>query len=547
MDNSIDRSNVQSTGGEKPEKDTAVGVPQQVAADPGGQVGHQKAATGTIGMPFGAQAENRPANGDGSQFKSPASAGDEPCIRPLAGVPQEAAPVSGGQDESQDAATETLSPPSMALAEDRPTNGKGSQFESPTSTEPEYTPLLDLVRRTEDREIVWVRMVTDGNTIHYSEVRKGWDDVRLGPRLYSSLTLPTRPRKCGSPRELFNSVVALFSNHAMLAEKECSLLAYWSIATWFVDFLPFFPSLAITGPAFSADLLFRTLAAVCRRPIPLVDANASILRALPFDELRPTLLLREPLLNKRLAALFDASCQPGYLVFNGKDFQKFYCAKCIYMGERADNNRLTPTYIHVHVGGNARRLLPSPPSDDVIDDFQGRLLTYRFTYHDLVVSSKTSDPRFQFRPEVSAIAQALSAPVEHDPELRRGVFELLPERDQQSRVDRACGQDGMVLKALLSHCHQPEEQRVFVHEIATTANAMREEGELKISNEAVGHVLKNLGLYTRRLGSTGRGLLLDKALQLRAHELGYANEVLTEDPDGSACGYCHNLQVSETQ
>jgi hypothetical protein len=107
----------------------------------------------------------------------------------------------------------------------------------------------------------------------------------------------------------------------------------------------------------------------------------------------------------------------------------------------------------------------------------------------------------------------------------------------------------MVLRAVLRHCHQADEQQVFVREIAATANQMySEEGEsLNISSETVGHVLKNLGLYTRRLGNAGRGLVLDKATQSRAHELGHANEVLSGSAGVPACGYCHKLQVQQTQ
>lgn len=97
--------------------------------------------------------------------------------------------------------------------------------------------------------------------------------------------------------------------------------------------------------------------------------------------------------------------------------------------------------------------------------------------------------------------------------------------------------------------HRPDQQQVLAREIAATANQIySEEGEsLKISSETVGHVLKNLGLYTRRLGNAGRGLVLDKVTQSRAHELGYANEVLPDSAGVPPCGYCHKLQVPETQ
>jgi len=147
------------------------------------------------------------------------------------------------------------------------------------------------------------------------------------------------------------------------------------------------------------------------------------------------------------------------------------------------------------------------------------------------------------------MAQVLGASIVCDPELQCGIIEVLKESDEQSRIDRATGQNGVVLRAVLWHCHQPDQQQVFVREIAATANRIYcEEGEsLKISNETVGHVLKNLGLYTRRLGNAGRGLVLDKATQARVHELSYANEVLTDSPRAPACGHCHKMQVQETQ
>ncbi len=147
------------------------------------------------------------------------------------------------------------------------------------------------------------------------------------------------------------------------------------------------------------------------------------------------------------------------------------------------------------------------------------------------------------------MAQVLGASIVKDLELQHGVIELLKEWDEQSRVDRASGQDAMVLKAVLWHCHQSDQQQLFVREIAATANRIYgDEGEsLKITNETVGHLLTNLGLYTRRLGNAGRGLVLDKATQARVHELSYANEVITDSPESPACGHCYKMQVQETQ
>jgi hypothetical protein len=497
--------------------------------------------------------------------------GDEAQTEKPVVIPQEAVGELGSNAEAENAATDDTETTSTPQADNRSLHEEGSKSESAASDKtavnsaqdgtslkpPEPTAALDLTRRKSDGRI---KVLLTRNDSDGAVISLGWREAveyngrlycvpTLPPALYQSLILPTGFETVGSTRELFDSIVALLRDHVMLPEKQCSLLAYWSMATWFPDFLPFLPSLAITGPASAADLLLRTLVAVCRRPVLLADMSPVVLRALPLGELMPTLLIRGPQLSKRMAGLLDASNQPGYLVCSGKDFQQFYCAKCIYMGEHAKNQLLTPNSIHVHVGGNSLRFLSALPTDSVIQDFQNRLLSYRLVSYNKVAASKFRVPGFRFRPEVCAIAQVLGASITDDPALQQDIIELLQERDEQSRVDRASGQDGMVLKAVLWHCHQSDQQQVFVREIAATANRIyNEEGEsLKISNETVGHVLKNLGLYTRRLGNAGRGLVLDKATQSRAHELGHANEVLPDSAGVPACGYCHKLQLLQTQ
>jgi len=72
-----------------------------------------------------------------------------------------------------------------------------------------------------------------------------------------------------------------------------------------------------------------------------------------------------------------------------------------------------------------------------------------------------------------------------------------------------------------------------------------EDGEsLKFSSETVGHTLKNLGLYSRRLGNAGRGLIFDKATQAHAHRLSYAYDVHVPEP---SCEYCHELRQSQSK
>ena len=456
--------------------------------------------------------------------------------------------ILGEGDRASEAATQPNILSLSASSPDATRPQPQSDLETPTAPRP-VSPLVELIRSTDRRILVCLFREEHGSCISTGAKFRdsGINLPRLPPVLYKSLLLPTQLKKYGSARQLFQSVCAFFRQHVMLSEKQCMLLSYWSISSWFSDLLPFIPCLAITGPAFVADFLLRVLHCVCRRPVLLAGMSPAILRALPVGELMPTLLIREPQLSKRMAALLEASTQPGCLMASGSELRRFYCAKCVYLGENAQQSILRPHSIHIRVAGNGFNPARSLPANDVAQDLQDQLLYFRFVVHDAVASSKFTVPGFL--PEFCAVAQALSAAFVDDPELQVGIIELLKDQDQQARVDRGSGLNAMVLKAVLFHCHQGEQQQLLVREIASTVNRIYvEEGEsLKISNETVGHVLKNLGLYTRRLGNRGRGLVLDKNMQLRTHELGLANQILPETAGAPPCGHCHKLQISQTE
>ena len=402
----------------------------------------------------------------------------------------------------------------------------------------------DLIRQ--DDVIEKVRYVSpEDGVIHqfFTRFDLPWDVRSLYGPLYESLILPAGVQEFRTTRELFDDISALLHKHVILPSKDCSLLAYWAIATWFTDYLPFFPSVVISGPASTADSLLRTLATVCRRPVLLAELNPAILRKLPINEITPTLLIREPQLNRYLSALLNASNQPGYLFYSGQTFQQLYCPKCIYVGESVKDAPAASNSVHINLSGSALKPRHSLPTKEEITSFQNRLLFYRLLSHDKVRAVNFCSSGLQ--PEIDAVADVLAAAIVDDVELQQEIIEVLKDRDAQARVDRATGVNGLVVRAVLFHCHQKDQQK-FVREIAATTNRLyAEDGEsLKVSNERVGHVLKHLGLYSRRLGNAGRGLLFDQATQSHAHRLGQGYDVLTVEP---TCTYCHEPQQPESK
>ena len=80
----------------------------------------------------------------------------------------------------------------------------------------------------------------------------------------------------------------------------------------------------------------------------------------------------------------------------------------------------------------------------------------------------------------------------------------------------------------------PAKLRLRVNRIRTACGE-----RLTYSAEKVGHSLKKVGLYTRRLGSAGRGLVLDLAVMVRLHELAAVYGVGLElDEKNQHCHLC---------
>jgi hypothetical protein len=126
------------------------------------------------------------------------------------------------------------------------------------------------------------------------------------------------------------------------------------------------------------------------------------------------------------------------------------------------------------------------------------------------------------------------------------IREPLNNTELQLAASEPAAGDGMEqVRAVLTLAHRNEEQ-AYVRDMAAVAKQIfMDQGEsLKISIERVGHVLKGLGLFTRRLGSGGRGLILDKLIRVLVHRLALEYDVLSSAPE---CGHCQSIQAPRSE
>jgi hypothetical protein len=402
---------------------------------------------------------------------------------------------------------------------------------------------IDLVRR-KNGELAIIKMQNgrghSGASVTHNHRIYRIPDLMGTP--FSSIPLPHQePQTYASSGELFQAVNLLFKEHASCSEPAARLLTYWVLATWFTDCFALAPCLVITGPPWEADLLLLLLSYVCRFPLLLAAIGPGAFGSLPM-EFTPTLLLREPELNKRMASLLRASTRRSYLTVGSGGVRDLYCAKAVYVGEHGELEMLGPHTIHLEVTPNSESAHRSSrlPSWQQVLALQDRLFNYRMACSARVVNS---DFDVAFAPDIRAVAQVLGACILDDPKLRAELVPLLAPHHEQ-RLRRRSDLESIVLNALLLHCHE-EKGRIFVREITQTVNQIyKDRGErLEVSAEEVGHKLKSLGLFTRRLGSGGRGLELDQPTQALVHERADAQQLLSPDETDEGCQHCQRLQV----
>jgi len=405
----------------------------------------------------------------------------------------------------------------------------------------EYEPpiTLDLVRR--EGRIHVARIEWRGLRPTLTVVSDRYSPPSMPSAVDRAVRLPNDVAEYQSVRELFDAVYAVLQSCSALSRQQCELLTFWCIASWFYESLDFLPRITISGPRHAADLLFTLLSYVCRRAIPLVGMSSAVLKQINIEQLQPTLLIHQVKPSKIATELLDATDYPGYICVSGGELREVCCAKVVYIGETY-NPKQSVSGLHIHLGRNAP--VPTAPyrSAASVERLQNQLFSY-FAFNRERTEFLEVAPG-ELQPEFDLMARRLGAVIINDPALQRRLVELLKGWSEDMRAERAGGIDGAVLTAVLNLSHENEPQ-AYAQQIAVATNNIRiGQGEpTKLTAEKVGHVLKKLGLHTQR-DMNGRRLVFDRSTQVLVHELCLEYDVLPAVPE---CGYCHKLQMPESE
>jgi hypothetical protein len=342
--------------------------------------------------------------------------------------------------------------------------------------------------------------------------------------------------------DLFNEIKQLVAHCTLLPDDDSALVAFWVISTWFQAVLQVFPGLAISGSGPEAISLLNVLHDLCDAPIRLAGLRRGDLKDLGGF----TLLISEPNLDNRMAALLGNLTNRNFLLVEERSFLRAASSKAVYLGEDSAIKRIQnwiPIQVHATVALDYGAVANRSRRQE-IDGIKKRMLAYR-------IKNLSKIRSLEFTPhglsgEANVIANALGSCIVESPQLQKQLVALLKPQARQHFADRSSGDEALILGAALALCHQDKGQ-IFVREITAEVNRLlAARGETRqLSPEKVGHKLKKIGLYTRRLSQAGNGLILDQATRKRLREIAaaYLGEVLSQENENLHCSLGEKSEV----
>lgn len=291
-----------------------------------------------------------------------------------------------------------------------------------------------------------------------------------------------------------------------LPQDVAELVAFWAISTWFQEALTILPCLVITGPTHEAMVLLRILKNLCRGAGLVAGFRRADLKDLMFN----TVLISEPNLDNRAAALLGNMTNPGFIVVDQRFHLRPAASRAIYIGEDSSIKKIQHS-IYINIPQTAAE---PPTAAEWLPTYISALPAHLQHYREKNVEQvrRSAYAPFGGVSGTAAVAKALGCCIIGSRELQKKLLPHLNASDRQDRSQQSGTVDALVVEAALTLSRQGREH-AYTSEVAKEANRLAElRGERpRLKPEKVGRRLCKLGLRTRRLTLAGNGLTFDKA------------------------------------
>jgi hypothetical protein len=313
------------------------------------------------------------------------------------------------------------------------------------------------------------------------------------------------------------------------------------------------PSLSILGSeTIAGNQLFRLLAALCRRALPLSAARFTGVCSL-LTGWQPTLLIRHAHFNRDVERVLAAARKPGeYVPLSGRLVELHSAVVTL---SEVDADRLPPEAvlrIPILQTQSAVVKLEQDTLEKIKADFQPRLLAYRLANHAKAQHSPFDAPMLD--DPVRELACCLGACTPED-DLQAELLKVLQPRNVEYLSAKSTDFNAVVVESLLFYSHERPSGKVYVGEIAETVETiLAGRGEpIEVTPHSVGHALDDLGLRRELRRKKGYPVVLRLPVRRRIHELARRVGVLPFADGLERCELCrsdgptNDLAAAETQ
>ena len=359
----------------------------------------------------------------------------------------------------------------------------------------------------------------------------------------SELYLASQLAPYGSIQTLSEELLALTARYTDSAEHVRQQLVSVIFASWIVDLLPSPVNIWLWSPSIpDGARVLQLLRSTCRIALAISGANAADLRKLT-SRLPATLLLLLPASGPRTREWLAASSWPDFPQARSGRLVRTLGAKVIVSDAPFGKSNLG-SFVEIPIVPSTR---PLPPLDakarrEIAQEFLPKLLQFRVDC--------CGGRRFAEDADVDGpgdgTASALRSSIFDSPQLKEHLA-LLMEAEPDSSDRRQGDPRVVLLESLLLRCHEPGRDKLHVAEIAADVNAiLDDQGAVSpLPPRLVGGLLKDVGLFTHRLGQNGRGLRLDLATRRMIHRLADTYSVPSANQPFPGCNECADRRVIE--
>jgi len=348
-----------------------------------------------------------------------------------------------------------------------------------------------------------------------------------------------------STRKLFGAVHDFIAVHPGLDENGVDLMTYFAFAALFPECARIWPFVSVvTNDSAASTLFLRILKFIFAQPVHLAELTLAGLLSLPESQ-DQVLLIDQPTPSKELLRVLRLVSRPGACVPWKGQLLEIFRPVVLCTTESLNDPWLLEQGIQIPLIPT-RNALPKFDLESAADTSQrirARLHEYREENLAKVHNSRFDAP--EFSSPTREIAASLGCCIVDDTELQARVTSLLRDQEKESRVRRTNSPEAVVLEAGLFLCHEPRRARALAGEFATIANGILQgRGEsIELEPRAVGGILSSRGLFTQRLGRSGRGIVLTRENRRKIHELAWAFDVRSLEDTVKRCEFCFDTQV----